>query len=62
MVRLEKAYGSKTQNTYQTFRMISDAVPNKWHHPGLEAANIAQDVSEFVENIAEAAFDGLFSI
>lgn len=60
MVRLEKAYGKKKQNTYQTFRMISDAAPDKWLHPGLEAANIADDVHDFIEKIADQALAKLF--
>lgn len=60
MVRLEKAGAKKTQVTYQTFRTISDKVPDKWLHPGIEAANLSDDVHAFVEKIAGAAFDELF--
>jgi hypothetical protein len=60
MVRQEKAYKSATQSTFTTFRMISEAVPDKWNHPGIEAANLTGDVEKFVDRIAPQAFAALF--
>jgi len=37
MARMEKAYRSATQNTYQTFRRVSTNVSGKWIHPGIDA-------------------------
>lgn len=63
MVKKSKSYapgfiGPKqaAQNTYTTFRMISDSQPNKWLHPGIPAANILDDVVHHVEKIAPRAF------
>lgn len=56
MVRNQKTYGKATQNTYTTFRTISNSVPNKWMHPGIPAANLADEVVKHVEEIAPAAF------
>ena len=43
------------QRTYTTFRTISDAVPDKWWHPGIEARNFLEEVSGFVDEIAPKA-------
>jgi len=51
MVKNAKAYENATQNNYQTFRMISESVPEKFHHPGVEAAHIADDVVKYVETM-----------
>jgi len=59
MVRQEKTYAKAAQSTFTTFRMISDAVPTKWQHPGIEAAELAADVEKFVDKIAPAAFGAL---
>lgn len=59
MVRQEKTYKGATQSTYTTFRMISDGVPDKWMHPGIEPANIADDVEKYVDKIAPLAFAAL---
>lgn len=55
MVKMQKTYGKATQNTYQTFRMISDNVPDKWLHPGLPGIHLADEVSAYVERVAEEA-------
>ena len=60
MVRQQKVYANATQNTYTTFRMISEAQPNKWLHPGIEAAHIADEVATHIEQIAPAAFLAVF--
>lgn len=59
MVKMEKAYEKTTQNTYMTFRVISDGVPEKFHHPGKVAANLANEVQSYVEKVATAAFQNL---
>jgi hypothetical protein len=61
MVRAEKKYGTATQATYTTFRVISDGVPDKWHHPGIEPAHLAQEVEKYIDQIAPAAFALLVS-
>ena len=61
MIRSEKAYGSKTQSTYTTFRVISDAVPDKWQHPGIEARDLSKDVEKFLDEVAPMAFGALFN-
>lgn len=55
MVRQEKTYARGTQNTYMTFRTISTSVPDKWLHPGMAGAHIAEDVARHVEQLAEQA-------
>lgn len=60
MVRQEKTYKGATQSTYTTFRVISDGVPDKWMHPGIEAVHIADDVQKYVEKVAPMAFAALF--
>lgn len=37
------------QSTYTTFRMISEAVPDKWMHPGIEARHFMDDVSDYID-------------
>jgi len=59
MVRSSKTYGKATQNTYTTFRVISDAVPGAWLHPGVPAANLLDDVAAHVARIAPLAFHAL---
>lgn len=59
MVRNEKTYAKATQSTFSTFRTISDAVPDKWHHPGIEAHDLAAEVESFIDKIAPAAFGAL---
>lgn len=59
MVRLEKSYGSATQSSYATFRMISSKPDGKWIHPGLEAADISSDVDRYIRGIADAALEVL---
>lgn len=56
MYRVQKTYQAATQNTYVTFRTISDAVPGKWLHPGVQARNIAADVQKYIEKVAPQAF------
>ena len=45
------------QRTYTTFRTISDAVPDKWFHPGIAPRDYAEDVAEHVGKIAAPAFE-----
>lgn len=59
MIRQEKVYKSATQSTYTTFRTISDAVPDKWLHPGIEGAHLADEVHQFLEKIAVKAIEAL---
>ena len=44
MRRTQKQYKTATQGQYTTFRMISEANPNGWMHPGITARNLAQKV------------------
>lgn len=59
MVKQEKKYKGATQSTYTTFRVISDGVPDKWHHPGIEPSRLADEVEKYVEKIAPLAFAAL---
>lgn len=58
MYRQEKTYENATQNQYITFRTISihdDGSPNPqgtWIHPGIPPAMIAEEVAEYIEEIA----------
>lgn len=61
MIREQKTYKSATQSQYITFRTISDAVPDKWQHPGIQAANLGQEVEDFVQKIAPMALGALFN-
>ena len=61
MVRQEKrAKGGSRQSTYTTFRTISDNAPEKWLHPGIQPANLADQVSQYVDKIAPMAFAAAF--
>lgn len=55
MIRQEKTYRSAVQNTYMTFRTISTSQPDKWLHPGLAPANLADEVSAYIDRVAPAA-------
>lgn len=55
MVKMAKAYKEVTQNQYMTFRMISEAVPEKWHHPGIESRHLAPRVQRYIDGIAGKA-------
>lgn len=59
MVRMEKKYKGATQSTYMTFRMISDGQPTKFLHPGIEAANLAAEVEQYIDKVAPLAFAAL---
>lgn len=61
MAKLQKKYASATQNTYMTFRIISDGVKDKWLHPGITPANISDDVQAYVDKVAPLAFAALLS-
>lgn len=50
----QKATGSG-QNTYTTFRTISEAVPDKWLHPGMPPANLIGAVEDYVSDVLPAA-------
>lgn len=57
MVKQQKTYKSATQNTYTTFRTISEAHPEKFIHPGLTAVHIAHDVQKYVEDTLPKALE-----
>lgn len=59
MVKMKKMYAAADQSTYMTFRMISDGAPEKWHHPGIEAVHLADEVEKYVDKIAPLAFAAL---
>ena len=56
MVRQQKTYGRATQNTYTTFRTISDGKMGGWIHPGITGVHILDSVVQHVEDIAGRAF------
>jgi len=45
----------KNHGQHQTFRIISDAEPDKWLHPGLPGVHIADDVQRHIEKHVENA-------
>lgn len=45
----------KHQRTYHTFRTISEAVPDKWHHPGIEAHAFFDELGPYIEKNASKA-------
>ena len=61
MYRQEKTYEHATQSQYITFRTIAihdDGSPNPpgtWIHPGIPPAQIADDVADYIEEIAVPA-------
>ncbi|MHC5035100.1 MAG: hypothetical protein ACYTFZ_08695 [Planctomycetota bacterium] len=54
MVRVRHTYEKKTDTQYMTFRTISTKVTTGWHHPGIEARHLAEDVRDYIEEIAPA--------
>jgi len=51
MKRTEKKYRVATQGQYTTFRMISEANPTGWIHPGITARNLHQQVEREVSGL-----------
>lgn len=47
--------GVAKQRTYTTFRTISEANPESWYHPGIQARNLLLEVEKHVEKIAPGA-------
>jgi hypothetical protein len=61
MVKLQKVYANATQNSYATFRRISDNVPDKFLHPGIPAAHLADEVDAYIKQNVVAAFAALLN-
>jgi hypothetical protein len=66
MRRNEKTYAAATQNTYNTFRRVSDkSDPNSWIHSGIKARNFAEqafrqtDFDTIVNNSIDKFLDSL---
>lgn len=59
MLKMQKTYEGSTQNTYTTFRRISDNQPSKWLHPGIEGAHLADEVEKYIEQVSMDAFTAL---
>lgn len=61
MVKLSKPYGEKgkVQNTYMTFRIITDNQPAKFLHPGFVGVHLMDEVEQYVSKVAAMAFDAL---
>jgi hypothetical protein len=61
-VRVQHAYGKRTQSTYSTFRVISDNPDTRrsddggenWHHPGLTPRHLADKVQARIPEFAVA--------
>lgn len=50
----------KSQVYYRTFRTISEnSPPEVWLHPGIEAHNFVNPVADYVDKVAQQAFDAL---
>ena len=52
MQRVRHTYAKATQSSYKTFRMISERVPEKWHHPGIEARDLSDQVGMWIRDNA----------
>lgn len=52
MVRVRHTYEKATQTQYMTWRTISTNNPEGWHHPGIEARNLAEQVRDYVIDVA----------
>lgn len=53
-------YEQRTQNQYISFRRISTkSHPLSWIHPGYKGANISQEVSSYIEKIAQTMIDNI---
>jgi hypothetical protein len=66
MVKKTAAYGNTTQNTYMTFRRVSEnSDPNSWIHKGIQAYNLMKkavqetDVSTLAENNVDIILSNL---
>lgn len=57
MVREEKTYRNATQNTYTTFRVISDLVPDKWQRKATQGVHFCDQVEDWVEKNADKVLD-----
>jgi hypothetical protein len=55
MKKETKTYKTATQSQYMTFRTISEANPEGWIHPGIQARRIAPQVEQFIRSIATKA-------
>jgi len=52
MVRVRHTYEKATQSQYMTFRTISTNSTTGWHHPGIEARHFAEEVQDYVKEVA----------
>lgn len=60
MVRKEQTYGAATQNSYTTFRAVSDnSDPASWVHPGIIRHDFFGKAAKRVPGIAALIFDGV---
>jgi len=59
MVRQQKTYAAATQNTYSTFRVVSEnSDPDSWHHPGIVRHDFFGRAAKKVPKIAGLLFRG----
>lgn len=62
MVRQEKTYAAATQNSYMTFRAVSDnSDPDAWMHPGILRHDFFGKAAQKVPQIAALIFDGMLA-
>jgi hypothetical protein len=52
MVRTRHVYEASTDPMYMTWRTISSKNPEGWHHPGIEARHLAEQVRDYVIEVA----------
>lgn len=57
MRKVSKVYEKTTQNTYQTFRMISTKNHVGWIHPGINARHLAQRVESHIQELVPQAIE-----
>lgn len=52
---VHKGKGVGFQRSYTTFRMISEARPDAWFHPGIAARDFLEDAENWIEKHGAAA-------
>lgn len=49
------------QRSYTTFRMISEARPDAWYHPGIQARDILDQVDGYIQKVAPKAVESFMA-
>lgn len=63
MVKVEKQYNKAKQNTYLTFRGVSEnSDPTDWQHPGYKGLHAFEHVEKIIEQNLESIVEGIFGV